>query len=244
MDSCQDPKPETLRHKESVVSLGCLGEPSAESPDASAMSVFVQMEVQGQTQDDCLLDTGAAVSLMPRSRIVNVFLKEVPSTLRLQTATGAAIPLLGKATLSVTLPTANGKPQWHGEHTFYVASIITGPVIGADFLGDAQMDVSFSRGVLETPTGRVPLMCRKPAQPRYEVVLDQDVELTSGVVVLVVPGRLRRSGGKAISSFCALFSPRTELSSQGLWSLVGAHSGGCFQWRYSCTHVGNRSWAV
>ena len=99
------------------------------------MKVHVQLEIQGQVFASCLVDTGAGVSLIPSTH-VRSRIEATNADLELHTLAGNVMPVLGKTTIECSLCGADGTPQWTGKHTFYVADIITGPILGADFFAE------------------------------------------------------------------------------------------------------------
>ena len=108
------------------------------------------------------------------------------------------MPVLGKTTIECSLCGADGTPQWTGKHTFYVADIITGPILGADFLQKYRMDVQFSTGLLSFPNGNVPLVAREVGQERCSVILAHDVRFDNNTREVIALGRLSRPGESVI----------------------------------------------
>ena len=174
--------------------------------------VHVRFEWQGQVFSNCLVDTGAGVSLLPSTLARKETLEPIEGDIELLTAAGGAIPVLGQITVDCALIGADDKPQWTGKHTFFVADIITGPVLGADFLDKHQMDIRFSTGLLSFSNGHVPLIAREISRERRSVVLSHDVRFDDGTTEVMALGRLCRQGeGTSRLSPCALFSPKKEL---------------------------------
>ena len=107
---------------------------------------------------------------------------------------GNVMPVLGKTTIECSLCGADGTPQWTGKHAFYVADIITGPILGADFLQKYRMDVQFSTGLLSFPNGNVPPVAREVGQERCSVILAHDVRFDNNTREVIALGRLSRPG--------------------------------------------------
>ena len=90
----------------------------------------------------CLIDTGAGVSIIPRSLLRPEALNQGSST-QLHTANGQALRVHGTATLDIKLD------SWEGAHTFLVADVSTGVILGVDFLHAHDIDVLVSRHRLQ-----------------------------------------------------------------------------------------------
>ena len=104
--------------------VGVLGTNRAES-----YSLLVQASV-GRQMTQCMVDTGASVSLFPKSFGQNkdMAINHIDSALTLNGVDGNAISICGKVELPVTIE------EWTTTPWFLVADIVTGPILGVDFL--------------------------------------------------------------------------------------------------------------
>lgn len=113
--------------------------PAAGVPASADLSqptaVYVNAEINGRNHR-CMLDTGAGVSLMPPN--FGIVAIDTRKSIPLECANGAVIQTQGTTNLRVAL---NGAETIH---TFHVADVTTGVILGADFLRSNGIDIQFS----------------------------------------------------------------------------------------------------
>ena len=150
---------------------------------SSSTAVYVNAAINGRDHR-CMIDTGAGVSLVPPN------FGNVPTDSRnsisLECANGSVIRTQGTTKLRVTLGGADTL------HTFHVAAVTTGVILGADFLRSNGIDIRFSsreltwssatHGDITVPISQITPCCK--------VVLADDVLLTKQSSELVVLGEL------------------------------------------------------
>ena len=199
------------------VSSECCGTISSRNEFLSPLKVYVRLRLNQFPVSDCLVDTGASVSLLPKSFVQAGSLRfsdySTCSRAELFTAAGASIPVLNHVTSELTLVDEKGSPKWTGKHTFCVADIITGPILGADFLERNGFDIYFSTGELKFSTGSVPLKKQQVTRQRCTVVLAHDIEFGESSKEIIALGKLTCQGeSQPTSSPCAMFSPKEQLT--------------------------------
>ena len=91
----------------------------------------------GAVRSTFVIDTGAAVSVVPKRLVNGVTITHTP--ISLSTATGSAIRCYGEANLELNIPCLKRVFNWN----FVVADIMQ-PLIGMDFLSNFMISVDCS----------------------------------------------------------------------------------------------------
>ena len=100
----------------------------------------------------CLIDTGAAVSIIPLELIRAATEMTIPaSATKLGMISGHTLKVVGPYNAEVRLG------SWSAAHRFLVADINTDTILGADFLARHGIDIVFGEGCLRIPTGNWPI---------------------------------------------------------------------------------------
>ena len=150
----------------------------------------------------CLIDSGAGVSIIPRSLVRPETLNQGSST-QLHTANGQALRVHGTATLDIKLD------SWEGAHTFLVADVSTGVILGVDFLHTHDIDVLVSRHRLQWRGGSELFSNRQaPHTNCCRVVLADDVLFDASQREYIVAAEMvDDKGGKLFGYQNAVFEP-------------------------------------
>ena len=156
----------------------------------------------------CLIDTGAGVSVFPSSLLPGKFRKTSLSSIRLQTADGKPLEVSGEVDLFVSFIDSSKRVEFN--HKFYVANIVTGPIIGADFLKYYGMKVDFAASVLHFGDDSCPIVTLSASV--CDVVLAHDVVFKDGHSEVLVKANLIRDGQPVSSLANSLFMPKVEVS--------------------------------
>ena len=95
--------------------------------EGSVSSVIVSGCIQGQCTE-CLVDTGATVSLIPE-HLVKGAVAGIEGTENVKSVDGGSLQIIGRAVVSV------GLGIWETQQEFLVTRVkLSGPILGADFL--------------------------------------------------------------------------------------------------------------
>jgi len=131
-----------------------------------------------------------------------------PECLTLRSATGSAVKTFGVVTRSVTLTDQNGV-ELKFPHSFVVANVSTGPILGSDFLQAFGMEIRFSDNVLRCAPNSFPLHFVQ-SKGVFVVKLLDTVSFTEGQQEIIARGVIERNGKPAVFSstlflfdFCA-----------------------------------------
>ena len=176
------------------------------------MFINAVLAVLGSQPTRCLLDTGAAVSILPKNRLLAYKLSEFGSqSTRLQSASGTPIMVEGEILTDVSFE-CNGQRQTF-PHSFLVADIVTDPIVGADFLDRYGMNVDFGTQSLRVNGSSFnfcnPRISLQPQVKVCTVVLDHDVSFNENQHEVIVRAKFRSPWQAA--GHDALFCPRPEL---------------------------------
>jgi cleavage and polyadenylation specificity factor subunit 1 len=114
---------------------------------ASKTFLVVDVTLNSQVCLSFLVDTGAAVSIIP-PKYIHKDLQE--SGYQLSTATGEPIPVTGETTLDVTIRGLRRSFRW----TFLAAPVVQ-PILGYDFLSHFGLSVDCKARQLVDPTTRL-----------------------------------------------------------------------------------------
>ena len=123
----------------------------------------------------CLIDTGAAVSIIPLELIRPAAEMTLPaSASKLGMISGHTLNVVGTYNAEVRLG------SWSAAHRFLVADISTDTILGADFLARHGIDILFRwEGCLRIPTGKWPITVPNatcpPSGPPHETPEEQPV---------------------------------------------------------------------
>ena len=128
----------------------------------------------GQKSVDFVIDTGAGVSLLPRSLPAGSLLQ--PSAVRISTANGEPLNVVGEVTCDVTIPQLRRTFTW----TFVVADVTT-PLLGQDFLSQHSLLIDCGTQTLIDKFTDFTSSCRLTTQPKANLVVN-DLSTIPGVV--------------------------------------------------------------
>jgi len=144
-------------------------------------AAYLSARIDGRSQD-CLLDTGSEVSLLPASLVRNELIR--PTTQSLKAANGTRIGVLGKATV----------PFRVGDFTSTVTGLVSDHIaevmLGVDWLEDNNASWDFRQATVRL--GRYYYGLRRRRGPRQwcrRVVLQEDVSVPARSQV-DVPGKI------------------------------------------------------
>ena len=157
----------------------------------------------------CLVDTGAGVSLVPKT-IAEQF-SPCSKPLVLEMANGDRLAALGEASLAVEIGELKTK------HRFVVADIPIGVILGADFLTRNGIDILLSQHRLQWTNGSVPMEATQvKSQPKtwcYRVALTEDVVLPKTYTEMIVLADVVNDSGQPVCDLGdCLFEPDQKLS--------------------------------
>ena len=151
------------------------------SERGKAGSTYLRATIDGRTQD-CLLDTGSEVSLLPAPLVRGELLR--PTTQTLRAANGTEIGVLGEATLSF-------KTQFFSSTiTGLVSDHIAEVMLGVDWLTQNNVVWDF-QGARVRLGGRGHLLYQRRGERKWcrRVILQEDVEIPARSQV-DVPGKV------------------------------------------------------
>eukprot|EP00118_Oscarella_pearsei_P022435 m.259562 g.259562 ORF g.259562 m.259562 type:complete len:908 (+) comp40423_c1_seq7:203-2926(+) len=180
---------------------------------------------RGKVKDaqlDCLVDTGATVSLIPVT-LVTQPTEQLQGAREVKGVDGRSLDIVGTVKLDLTLG------DWGTRHEFLVTTAeLTGPILGTDFLLAHGMVVDLGRRQLRWPEHAVELMTPAADSLKY-VALLEDAQL-EGEEIAVVRGKMVDAEGRPTKRLgdCVM-EPKQSLIEKGMpvaKSVVDA-SGGC-----------------
>lgn len=150
------------------------------------------------------------MSLVPSSVVRTEEIKKCTRLLMLETAGGNRIPVLGQVETSVTLTAGDGQHKVTLPHLFYVADIVTGPILGSDFLSSNNMTINFGKNVLCYDDFTTPLLFSSGEV--CNVVLTHDVQFQTGQHEVLVQATIRSGDKSGVTSPNSLFIPSDSLA--------------------------------
>ena len=95
-------------------------------------------------------------------------------------------------------------------HSFIVADVSTGPILGADFLNSHGMEINFQYSFLRVGSVTIPFSFAK--SERCSVVLADDVVFSDDCYEVIARARILRDANAGPYPLFSLFQPREELS--------------------------------
>ena len=119
----------------------------------------------GQKSVDFVIDTGAGVSLLPKTVPVGSILQ--PSAVRISTANGESLHVVGEVTCDVTIPQLRRTFTW----TFVVADVTT-PLLGQDFLSQHSLLIDCGTRTLIDRSTDLSSQCRVSNQSKANLVVN------------------------------------------------------------------------
>lgn len=155
-------------------------------PDSVRTSAVIGGEIV-----DCLVDTGATVSILPKK-----FAKEPMerSSLDVRSVNGESLKILGAMNVEIFL-----EHHYCGIHKFLVADIQCSPILGADFLEARKMCIDLERRQLRWDGGRRYADIRTQSSERAAyVTLTEDVSLSEGHISVVL-GKVVDERGRPVT---------------------------------------------
>ena len=177
-------------------------------------SLTVQAIVAGQ-MTQCLVDTGASPSLVP-SRL---YLGDHDSSSggenghnSLKGVDGNDIHVCGKVDLQVEIG------QWKTHHTFLVANIATGPILGVDFLLKHNITVDLRRRRLTLPGGAIGRLTTPGVQSNHcFLILNHSMQIPTMTRQLGEAHIVDKYGNKVCQEGVAMLEPdNTVISKTGV----------------------------
>ena len=92
----------------------------------------------------CLIDSESPVSILPQPLLNGTEVGHYDNASFLSTADGKRLKVLGEVTGDVVLAFKQGKRT--SSHPIIVADVVTGPILGTDFLTKRNAEISFQYG--------------------------------------------------------------------------------------------------
>ena len=114
---------------------------------SSSVRVSAVMDGKGT---DCLVDTGATVSILPIKFFTTVRLQPEHKQTNVRTVNGQKLKIFGSTKVEVAL----GDHRC-GRHKFLLADVKTLSILGVDFFEALQMTIDFSKKVIQWDRGQV-----------------------------------------------------------------------------------------
>ena len=152
---------------------------------------------------DCLIDTGASVSIAPPRFAEGSEIRPCRISEKLTAVNGEQLPVLGEANLVIRLG------FWVVKRGFVIVPMQVNPILGADFLADHSMIINMSEQRMSWIGGSVPLMMPEEHHEPGHLVLSETVE-TVGMSVMVASAKVISEGkGPRISGVC-MVEPNKE----------------------------------
>ena len=154
--------------------------------DSLGNSLIVKAELSGMVTD-CLIDTGASVSIAPTRFAEGAEIRPCRISEKLTAVNGEQLPVLGEANLVIRLG------FWVVKRRFVIVPMQVNPILGADFLADHSIIINMSEQRMSWIGGSVPLMMPEEHHEPGHLVLSETVE-TDGMSVMVVSAKVISEG--------------------------------------------------
>ena len=148
------------------------------------------------------------MSLLPAGAFESVQVSKCSEPVTLEAASGDLISVCGEVSTDVRFGERDGKCILL-KHTFYVADIVTGPIIGADFLQKHDIEINFQYGYLRCINSYLPFHSSS-ALTECCVVLEHDVSFSGDPGEMIVQARIIGNINDLSSPHYALFQPKSE----------------------------------
>jgi hypothetical protein len=101
---------------------------------------------------------------------------------------------------------------WRANHTFTVADIQTGPVLGADFLASHNMTVDLRSKCLDWGTGHAPPTISRRGYEQHRGILREDVTVPGAHRVMATASVVDEEGTVVPDIGPSLFEPSVDIT--------------------------------